>query len=91
MKQEVEKRLKKHIQKLIESIVSEEGPMEKPDDFKSKPVKAYRTPIIGGVKVDVGDMVGLIDMSNSSRKSLFFKKEDAIKLANYLIRVLGKV
>lgn len=45
--------------------------------------------MIGDIKVDIGNLVGLKDMT--TQKQIIFKREDAVRLAKYLYRVLGKV
>lgn len=64
------------------------------NDFKAKPVVANKVFKLGTLNVHIGQGKG--ELANSvaiadKNGSILMKKEDAIKIANYLIRVLGKV
>lgn len=88
MNKELETKLRLRVRKLVESVLNEEPPMEKPDDFSPKPIKST-TPIKIG-KMTVYAERGFIFISKGNR-DIQMSMEDASKLGQYLYRVAGKV
>jgi len=91
MNKNLEARLRLKVRGLLESALKEEGVMPPPaDDMNRRPVVASKSVKIG----DFGVMIGKNDSVNLQFKggaNATIQREDAVKLANYLIRVLGKV
>lgn len=88
MNKELETKLRLRVRKLVESVLNEEPPMEKPDDFNPKPIKSTAPVKIG--KMTVYAERGFIFIVKGNR-STQMSMEEANKLAQYLYRVAGKV
>lgn len=88
MNKQLEAKLRSRVQKIIENIIKED-PMEKPDDFSVNTIIPIKPIKIGNqIEVQIGKEVVTI---YGSKNTVNMSKDNAKKLANYLIRVLGKV
>lgn len=91
MKKNLESRLRLRVRRIVESALEEE-PMPPPaSDFKRKPIKKPGVAIrVGGARVSYR-RDGKIAIADESGNQAHLSEEDAIKVANYIIRLSGKV
>jgi len=90
MNKELETKLRLRVRKLVESVLNEEPPMEKPDAFKPKKPVSNTARRFGNIWVDVGSTLVILEDKKANTK-ISFSRDDANKIAQYLYRVVGKV
>jgi len=91
MDKKLEAKLRSKVRKIIESIIKEDDQMPPPaNDFEAK-TKKPKVPIrVGGARVAYKED-GTVVIANEQGKQVAISEEDAVKVANYIIRLSGKV
>jgi hypothetical protein len=91
MNKKLETIFRSKVRNIIESFIREEGLMPPPaSDFKAKTEKP-RVPIrVGGARVLYKED-GTVVIANEKGKQVAISEEDAVKVANYIIRLSGKI
>ena len=90
MNKKLEAKLRSKVRSIIESKL-EEAPMPPPaNDFKAKTKKPGVPIRVGGARVAYKED-GTVVIANEQGKQVAISEEDAVKVANYIIRLSGKV